>query len=130
MTKAELLIRSILGPRRGSIRPLVLAVEHATDLLFNQQIDWEDLNVTKDLYPHVARQLKINPAAACRGIERLSNHCWNALDSQQVLQYIGKPLRDISAPSDMICYLTYYLRYDKPYYQVLQEELEQTFSSI
>ena len=58
MSKSELLVRSILGPIRSDIRPLVYAIEIASDLLFVQKVSWDDIRVTKDIYPSVAKQLK------------------------------------------------------------------------
>lgn len=55
MSKSELLVRSILGPIRSDIRPLVYAIEIASDLLFVQKVSWDDIRVTKDIYPSVAK---------------------------------------------------------------------------
>lgn len=105
MSKSELLVRSILGPIRSDIRPLVYAIEIASDLLFVQKVSWDDIRVTKDIYPSVAKQLKRTSNSTARQIERLANLCWEVLlDDNLVLQYIGKSIKDIRAPSDMIFY--------------------------
>lgn len=123
MSKSELLVRSILGPIRSDIRPLVYAIEIASDLLFVQKVSWDDIRVTKDIYPSVAKQLKRTSNSTARQIERLANLCWEVLlDDNLVLQYIGKSIKDIRAPIDMIFYLAFYNYFDAPFFHVVSQQ--------
>ena len=129
MSKAELLIRYILGPVRINIRPLVCAVEHTIVLLFVKKIPMDDILVTKDIYPEVARMLgrqgctARSVSAVARRIERLANLCWEALASRDlVTQYIGAPIKDIRAPRDMLFYLAFYVHLDTPFYVAIHQQ--------
>lgn len=73
MTKSELLIRSILGAVGRDIRPLSCAVDVTEELLFVKHIPMDDIQVTKLVYPLVAKQLHKSNDAVSRGIERLAN---------------------------------------------------------
>ena len=58
MTKTEAVIRSILGAAKSDIRPLAYAVDAAINLMFVQKIPMDDIYVTDDIYPDVARLVK------------------------------------------------------------------------
>ena len=60
-------------------------------------------------------------AAVSRQIVRLCNLCWDAmLEAGEVEQYLGKPIRDLRAPNEMIFYLAFLVHFDKPFYHVVQ----------
>ena len=129
ITKAEAVIRSILGTARPDIRPLVHAVDITIDLLFTQGIPMDDIHVTDDIYPAAARLVKgrrgnpASPGAVARRIERLANLCWDTLVERGLVpEYIGAPLRDIRAPRDMIFYLAFYVYFDAPFFTVIQKQ--------
>lgn len=58
MTKTEAVIRSILGTAKPDIRPLAYAVDAAISLIFVQKIPMDDIYVTEDIYPDVAKLVK------------------------------------------------------------------------
>ena len=129
MTETSIVIRSILGPIRGNISALTYAVDAAIDLMFVQNIPMDDIMVTKDIYPVVAEMLRnrngSSPsiAAVSRRIERLANQCWDALVARNLVEeYIGAPIKDISAPRDMIFYLAFYVYLDMPFYIAIREQ--------
>ena len=129
MTKTEAVIRSILGTARPDIRPLAYAVDAAINLMFVQKIPMDDIYVTDDIYPDVAKLVKnrrgkpSSPETVSRRIERLANLCWDALvERGLVLEYIGTPLRDIRAPRDMIFYLAFYIHLDTPFFIAIQKQ--------
>lgn len=41
-------------------------------------------------------------------------------DTGEVEQYIGKPIRDLRAPNEMIFYLAFLVHFDQPFYRVVQ----------
>ena len=101
MTKTETVLRSIFGSCRSDIRPLAYAVDIAIELMFVQGIPMDDILVTNDIYPDVAKRIRkksgAHPSAksASRRIERLANKCWDAMVSRGlVVKYIGAPLED------------------------------------
>ena len=124
MTKTEAIIRSILGPVRLDIRPLAHAVDLAIDILFTQKIAMDDIRVTKDIYPVVAKQLKKKTGAVSRKVERLANLCWDVLtqDQDRKIEIIGNQRHEIRAPSEMIFYLAFYAHFGKPFFEVVSRE--------
>lgn len=108
MTKEEALIRSILGPSPNNIRTFTSAVRLTVELLFEKKIPLDDIQATSDIYEPVAIELQKKPQTTARQIERLANLCWNVMDENQKRKYIGRNLKDISAPREMIFYLAYY----------------------
>ena len=120
MTKTERTIYAILGPTRYNIFPLASAVDRMMELLFARSMAMEDILVSKDVYLPVARDIHKTPATVSRQIERLANLCWSAMqDAGETENYIGKNLRDIHAPSDILYYLAYYVYYDRPFFTVI-----------
>lgn len=123
MTKTEAVIRSILGTARPDIRPMAYAVDAAISLIFVQKIPMDDIYVTDDIYPDVARLVKnrrgkpSSPKTVSRRIERLANLCGDTLVARKlVLEYLGAPLENIRAPRDMIFYLAFYIYWDTPFF--------------
>ena len=127
MTKTEAVIRSIFGAVGMDLRPLAYAVDIAIDLMFCQGIPMDEIYVTDDIYPDVAKQLKRRSGTVpssktvSRRIERLANLCWDTLVARDlVLKYIGEPLNDIRAPRDVIFYLAFYVHLDTPFFVAIQ----------
>ena len=129
MTKTETVLRSIFGSCRSDIRPLAYAVDIAIDLMFVQCIPMDDIMVTNDIYPDVAKRIRkksgAHPSAksASRRIERLANKCWDAMVSRDlVVKYIGAPLEDIRAPRDVIFYLAFYSYLSTPFFTAIERQ--------
>ena len=129
MTKTEAVIRSILGAARPDIRPMAYAVDAAISLMFVQKIPMNDIYVTDDIYPDVAKLVKnrrgkpSSPKTVSRRIERLANLCWDTLVARNlVLEYLGAPLENIRAPRDMIFYLAFYIYLDTPFFIAIQKQ--------
>ena len=129
MTKAEAVIRSILGPVKWNIRPLACAVDVAIELMFVRKIPMDDIYVTDDIYPEVAKRFTGRSGAPSsvktisKRIERLANLCWDTLvDRELVAEYIGAPLKSIRAPRDIIFYLAFYTHLDMPFFQAIQRQ--------
>lgn len=129
MTKTEAVIRSILGAARPDIRPLAYAVDAAMNLVFVQKIPMDDIYVTDDIYPDVAKLVKnrrgklSSPKTVSRRIERLANLCWDTLVTRNLVQeYLGAPLENIRAPRDLIFYLAFYIRLDTPFFMAIQKQ--------
>ena len=129
MTKQEALIRSIVGPARCEVRTFACAVNITRHLLFCENLAQDDILVTKHIYPEVAARTGKSCTAVSRQIERMENLCWEHLGSEGQLTYIGKQLKDIRSPSDMLFYLAYYCHFNMPYYEVLREKPELLFGS-
>ena len=129
MTKTEAVIRSILGAGRPDIRPMAYAVDAAISLMFVQKIPMDDIYVTDDIYPDVAKLVRnrrgkpSSPKTVARRIERLANLCWDTLVARNlVLEYLGAPLENIRAPRDMIFYLAFYIYLDTPFFIAIQKQ--------
>ncbi len=129
MTKPEAVIRSILGAARPDIRPMAYAVDAAISLMFVQKIPMDDIYVTDDIYPDVAKLVRnrrgkpSSPKTVSRRIERLANLCWDTLVARKlVLEYLGAPPENIRAPRDMIFYLAFYIYLDTPFFIAIQKQ--------
>ena len=129
MTKTEAVIRSILGAARPDIRPMAYAVDAAISLMFVQKIPMDDIYVTDDIYPDVAKLVRnrrgkpSSPKTVARRIERLANLCWDTLVARNlVLEYLGAPLENIRAPRDMIFYLAFYIYLDTPFFIAIRKQ--------
>ena len=121
MTKTERTIYALIGPTRHNTLPFSSAIDLAIELLFVKHIAMDDIHVTRDLYLPVSRRLGKSPLATSRQIVRLCNLCWDAIrDCGEVEHYLGKPIRDLRAPNEMIFYLAFYIHFDQPFYQVVQ----------
>jgi len=118
------LLRSIFGLTRPNIKPLACAIDRAVELMFVEHVSKDDILITKDIYPDVAREMSArNHRSMGRRIERLALRCWEELqkDEELMRKYIGKPLRDVGAPSDLIFYLAYYCYFDRSFYEVIEQ---------
>lgn len=127
MTKEEAVIRSILGPVRSEIRTFACAVGITVHLLFDERMSQDDIRVTKHVYPEVAKRTGKSYASVSRKLERMGNLCWDNLGEEGRRTYIGRQLRDIRAPRDMLFYLAFYCHFNRPYYEVLEEMPELLF---
>ena len=117
------LLRSILGPTRSDIRPLAFAIAVAEELLFNQGLAMDDVQITKQIYPMVARQFRKTDNAAAKCVERLSRLCWEAMVAQDlVAQYLGRAIQQSPTPRSLIVYLAVYSHTGSPFYTVIEED--------
>ena len=122
MTNAEILLRRILGSARCNIRPLALAVEITGNLLFVQRISMDDIQVTKHVYPDVARLLHQKTRTAAKSVERLAHRCWDSLEEQGLTAvYLGRPVKRSPTPAEMLTYLAVYACLDAPFFSVVDE---------
>jgi len=117
MTKAELFVRSILGPARCDIRPLAAAIEVTAEFLQAHSLGTDDLLVTKDVYPPVARRLGKSIGAVSKCVERLSKLCWETLQLRGAVEhYLGAPLTSISSYREVLICLSFFWQYGCGYY--------------
>ncbi|MCD7807546.1 MAG: hypothetical protein LUH19_09460 [Lachnospiraceae bacterium] len=129
MTKEEMLVRQIIGPVRNATGDFVFAVRETGRLLFDEGRPFEEILLTRDIYPVVAGLMKKNERTVARQIERVGNLCWDSMDEKLKIKYIGRPLSDIRSPQDMIFYLAFYCRFQRAFYEIMEEELGASFTS-
>ena len=125
--KETALMREVFGPGRKGVQTLAYAVCEAGKLLFEERVAMDDILVTKDIYPKVASRLGKDSRNVARQIERLANQCWDGMDGAQKRKYIGKELKDIRAPRDMIFYLAFYVRFGQGFYKMVEKNPELLF---
>ena len=129
MTKTERTIYALVGPVRYNTLSFSLAIDTAMELLFVRKIAMDDIRVTRDIYAPTAARLGKTTTAVSRQIVRLCNLCWDTMqDTGEVEQYIGKPIRDLRAPNEMIFYLASQAYWEIPYFQAMEEEKIPLFS--
>jgi len=120
MNLAERLLRELLGPTRRDLRPMACAMLAAERVLFLRGVSLDEFQISKHVYPDVCRELGRARAAVARSVERTAGDCWDALRSRDlVLDYIGRPLEVKPEPWQMLVYLTCYLHYSLPYFDVV-----------
>ena len=102
MTNTEAIIRTILGPIRRDTRPLACSVDCLSELLFVQKIPMDEIMVTKDIYPEVAKQLNKNPRTISRSVERLVLCCWEEGNRAYLAKIIGRNLTTLREPREML----------------------------
>ena len=129
MARTEAVIRSIFGAVRTDIRPLVYAGGIAIELMFVRGLSMNDIYVTNDIYTDVARRLTKksgahpSPKTVSRRIDRLANKCRDTLVARDlVTQYLGRPLKDIHAPRDIIFYLAFYSHLGVPFFVAIDHQ--------
>lgn len=127
MTRSEALVRSVLGPRRREIRPFVYAIECIIRHSFAINCPIEDIQVSKVIYPEVAKLLSIRNHTAARQIQRIANNCWEQGDREQLNQILGGPLPLCPPPHDMLFYFAAFSFYGLPFQEVMRQELAAIF---
>lgn len=128
MTKTEALIYSILAPTRKGVPVLACAVDVTAHLLFVERRAMDDIQVTKDVYPMVAKRAQQKPDATSRQIERLANACWDEGDREYLDEVvIGRTLKDIRRPSDLLFYLAVRVHTGQPFFKVIEKHPELLF---
>lgn len=105
MTNTEAIIRTILGPIRRDTRPLACSVDCLSELLFVQKIPMDEIMVTKDIYPEVAKQLNKNPRTISRSVERLVLCCWEEGNRAYLAKIIGRNLTTLREPREC-CFIS------------------------
>lgn len=127
MTRSEALVRSVLGPCRRGIRPFVFAVELVIEHSFAIDYPIEDLQVTKVIYPEVARLLKMKRESVGRQIERIANDCWDRGDRARLNEILGTELPFCPPPREMLFYFAAYAYYGLPFHEVMKQQLAAIF---
>ncbi len=127
MANPELLIRSIIGDARSSIRPLDCAAEIISDLFFVRHIPLEDIHA-KQVYPFVAERLNLSTCAASRRVQRLAHICWDSMrEKGLVLTYIGQPLKYCPDACRLVGYLVVYAHLQTPYFVAIEKDTSLLF---
>ena len=62
----------------------------------------------------------IIPKVELDGVTVSSTYIRSLIEAGEVEQYLGKPIRDLRAPNEMIFYLAFLVHFDKPFYHVVQ----------
>lgn len=127
---ANALVRSVFGFSRVNIQPLVEAVEVVYQLMFVDMRSRNSIQLTKDVYTVVARSYKNKKyTSVVRQLERLCNRCLDHLQKNDELLHrlVGQRAQEIEGPSDIIFLLACYLKYERPFQEVLELEPVLTF---
>ena len=122
MTRTGEFVRSVLGRGGKGNMPFVLAIDLTAQLLFEEGIAMKDILVTKDVYPVVAKCLRMKHTSASRQILRIANRCWKKLSDEQKKMYIGKALTFLEGPRKLLFYFAVYLYSGKPFFTQKEEQ--------
>ena len=111
-------IQDIIGNFRMDVRPFCWCVRIAAERMFEQGIEWEDILLTKDLYPAVAYKLRSSARAVEKSVERTAALCRDRMSGEDRERYIGKRDPVLDSPSDLILYFACYLHYGRGYFRL------------
>lgn len=89
MITAESLFFAILGTTRAEITPSVLATEITAELLFDENLGFDDFRITKDVYPTVAKLLRRSSDSVSRSVERMTARLWRCGSPEQLRKITG-----------------------------------------
>ena len=98
--------------------------------MFVQGRTRNSIKVTKDIYPAVTRELSSKSYdTVTRHIERLCNRGWERVkrDAGLMERFVGNHTEELDAASDLIFMLACYMRYEKSFREVLEQEPALTF---
>ena len=90
MITAESLFFAILGTTRAEITPSVLATEITAELLFDENLGFDDFRITKDVYPTVAKLLRRSSDSVSRSVERMTARLWRCGSPEQLRKITGQ----------------------------------------
>ena len=110
-------IQDIIGNFRMDVRPFCWCIRIAAEWMFEQGMEWEDILLTKDLYPPAAQKMRSSVRAIEKSVERTAALCWDRMTEEDRERYIGKRDSVLDSPSDLILYFAYYLHYGRGYYR-------------
>jgi len=127
MIREKQLISSILGPIRGDTKPFVCAVCRAKKMMFSDHVSMEDILLVRDIYSDVAKEVDRSLSATMRQIERIANRCFDSMDGEQKQKYIGREIRQLNSPGQMVYYLAFYSQFGESYYEVIEKHPEILF---
>lgn len=119
------LLRSVFGFSRSNIQALVYAVEIAHELMFVKCRNRNSIKLSRDIYSPAAEKYEGKTyGAVVQQIERLCNKCWDKIqaDTYQMERLIGTRNQAINDPSDVIFLMACYLKYQRPFQEVVEEE--------
>lgn len=113
-TNVSLLVRSLVGTLRGDLRPFTYSVELVEKLLYQDGYSVDEILITKDVYPKVARQLGRREDAVSRSALRTAHTVWERGGRKVWGEIVGRDLIEEPTPSDIIFFLAIYLHTGKP----------------
>ena len=90
MITAESLFFAIMGTTRAEITPSVLATEITAELLFDENLGFDDFRITKDVYPTVAKLLRRSSDSVSRSVERMTARLWRCGSPEQLRKITGQ----------------------------------------
>ena len=103
--------RARFSGRRAFTVALACYMEH-----FAAVEEDDEVQVTKELYPPVARELKKKPRTAQRAISRAVECIWEEGKNEALNRVIGRALPVKPKPGELLFYCVYYLEKGSPHF--------------
>lgn len=103
--------RARFSGRRAFTVALACYMEH-----FAAVEEDDEVQVTKELYPLVARELKKKPRTAQRAIYRAVECVWEEGKNEALNRVIGRALPVKPKPGELLFYCVYYLEKGSPHF--------------
>ena len=95
---------------------LPVNMEHFAAVEEDDEVQVTEVQVTKELYPPVARELKKKPRTAQRAIYRAVECVWEEGKNEALNRVIGRALPVKPKPGELLFYCVYYLEKGSPYF--------------
>lgn len=108
--------RARFSGRRAFTVALACYMEHFAAVEEDDEVQVTEVQVTKELYPLVAKELKKKPRTAQRAIYRAVECVWEEGKNEALNRVIGRALPVKPKPGELLFYCVYYLEKGSPYF--------------
>ena len=108
--------RARFSGRRAFTVALACYMEHFAAVEEDDEVQVTEVQVTKELYPPVARELKKKPRTAQRAIYRAVECVWEEGKNEALNRVIGRALPVKLKPGELLFYCVYYLEKGSPHF--------------
>ncbi len=102
--------------RRAFTVALACYMEHFAAVEEDDEVQVTEVQVTKELYPPVARELKKKPRTAQRAIYRAVECIWEEGKNEALNRVIDRALPVKPKPGELLFYCVYYLEKGSPHF--------------
>ena len=108
--------RARFSGRRAFTVALACYMEHFAAVEEDDEVQVTEVQVTKELYPLVAKELKKKPRTAQRAIYRAVECVWEEGKNEALNRVIDRALPVKPKPGELLFYCVYYLEKGSPHF--------------
>ena len=126
MTRAEALIGSIIGPGKAAEAVLAEVTERAAGLIEEDGTIFDEWKTKRNMFQVMSQESGKKPETLRKAAERAAYKVWSVLESREdeMRRIIGRKPAIRPYPQEIVLYLAYYLKFQKPYFEYTLEQLK------